>query len=73
MIITILFFRRKSLRVEEAPASVHEGGPSPLTDPGVQDYRTRFLKYDSPHQPKGERYTVAATDGGSEAVRRRAS
>jgi hypothetical protein len=27
-------------------------GSSPLTDPVVQDYRSGFLRYDSPRQPK---------------------
>ena len=45
---------------------------SPLTDPSVQDYRTRFFMQGSPDSPKGDRCAGEATDGGPTGARSRA-
>jgi len=37
---------------QREPSRRGSTGSSPLTDPVVQDYRSGFLRYDSPRQPK---------------------
>jgi hypothetical protein len=37
---------------EVTPSRRGSTGSSPLTDPVVQDYRSGFLRYDSPRRPK---------------------
>ena len=43
-----------------------------LTDPSVQDYRTRFFMQGSPDSPKGDKCAGGATDGGPTGARSRA-